>query len=73
MDNYSDIYGVAAENCVPQETVLTNVKLAHAYVPFEKMCDVYMPIDALKRGTAFPPLHNLDMWNKTDMRGEDYE
>ena len=42
--------------CVPQETVIKNVKLANAYVPFEKMCTTYTPMRALEEGTAFPEL-----------------
>lgn len=44
--------------CIPQETVLRNVRLARAYVPFQKLCSLYPPIEALKRGTAFPELYS---------------
>ena len=50
--------------CVPQETVINNVLLAHAYVPFEKMCTTFSPLSALRKGTAFPPLAAVYMWQK---------
>lgn len=43
-------------NCIPQETVIRDVRLAMAYVPFQKMCTLFSPMEALKRGTAFPEL-----------------
>jgi hypothetical protein len=52
------MYSMCPMPCVPQETVLRNVKLARAYVPFQKLCSLYSPIDALKRGTAFPELYS---------------
>ncbi|MCM0649825.1 spore coat associated protein CotJA [Clostridium swellfunianum] len=45
-------------NCIPQETVIKNVRLAAAYVPYQKMCELFRPIEALKRGTAFPELYS---------------
>jgi hypothetical protein len=45
-------------NCIPQETVIKNVRLAAAYVPYQKMCELFKPIEALKRGTAFPELYS---------------
>ena len=42
--------------CIPQETVIRNVRLAAAYVPFQKLCTLFAPIEALKKGTAFPEL-----------------
>jgi hypothetical protein len=45
-------------NCVPQETVIRNVRLAAAYVPWQKMCELLNPIEALKKGTAFPELYS---------------
>lgn len=32
-------------------------KLAHAYVPYQKMCQVYEPREALCKGTLFPELY----------------
>lgn len=46
------------ENCIPQETTIKDVKLARAYVPFQKMCSIFSPIEALKRGTIFPELYS---------------
>lgn len=43
-------------NCIPQETVIRDVRLAMAYVPFQKMCTLFPPMEALKKGTAFPEL-----------------
>ena len=45
-------------NCIPQETVIKNVRLAAAYVPYQHMCELFRPIEALKRGTAFPELYS---------------
>jgi hypothetical protein len=43
-------------NCIPQETVIKDVRLAAAYVPYQKLCTLFPPLEALKRGTAFPEL-----------------
>ena len=45
-------------NCIPQETVIKNVRLAAAYVPYQKLCTLFTPLEALKRGTAFPELYS---------------
>ena len=45
-------------NCIPQETQIRNVRLAAAYVPFQKLCTLFAPLEALKRGTAFPELYS---------------
>ncbi|MBC2579752.1 spore coat associated protein CotJA [Clostridium sp. DJ247] len=44
--------------CIPQETVIRNVRLAAAYVPYQKLCTLFPPIEALKMGTAFPELYS---------------
>ncbi|NLY43876.1 MAG: spore coat associated protein CotJA [Clostridiaceae bacterium] len=44
--------------CIPQETVIRNVKLANAYVPFQNMCNLFSPIEGLKKGTIFPELYS---------------
>lgn len=44
--------------CIPQETVIRNVKLAAAYVPFQTLCNLFCPMDALKHGTIFPELYS---------------
>jgi hypothetical protein len=45
-------------DCIPQETVIKNVRLAAAYVPWQKMCELFNPLEALKKGTAFPELYS---------------
>lgn len=55
--------GSAAKNCVPQETYINDVKLAHAYVPRQKLCDTYTPLGSLMRGTAFPSIYDISGWD----------
>ncbi|WP_435788793.1 spore coat associated protein CotJA [Clostridium sp.] len=43
-------------NCTPQETVIKNVRLAAAYVPYQILCTLFSPLESLKHGTAFPEL-----------------
>lgn len=43
-------------NCIPQETVIENVRLAAAYVPFQKYCTRFSPMEGLMKGTVFPEL-----------------
>ena len=43
-------------NCIPQQTVLNDVRLARAYVPFQKYCGIMSPLESLMRGTAFAEL-----------------
>ena len=50
--------------CVPQETAIYNVRLARAYVPFQKMCTVFNPLEALSKGTMFPELYSPYEGNK---------
>ena len=45
-------------NCIPQELVIRDVRLAAAYVPYQRLCTLFTPIEALKRGTAFPELYS---------------
>ncbi|MBZ9615772.1 spore coat associated protein CotJA [Clostridium estertheticum] len=47
---------ITMDNCIPQETVIKNIRLAAAYVPYQKLCTLFSPIEALKRGTVFPEL-----------------
>lgn len=35
---------------------ITNIKLAHAYVPFQCLVCVYPPATGLEQGTIFPEL-----------------
>ena len=39
--------------CIPQQTVIEDVQLAAAYVPFQKFCGTLAPMEALCKGTAF--------------------
>lgn len=52
MNNLNPSMGV----CIPQETVIKDVLLARAYVPYHKFCVLFPPLEALQRGTAFPEL-----------------
>lgn len=45
-------------NCIPQEAVIRNVRLAAAYVPYQKLCTIFSPIEALSKGTVFPELYS---------------
>ena len=45
-------------NCIPQDTEIKGVRLAMAYVPWQKFCTTFSPIEALKRGTAFSELYS---------------
>ena len=47
--------------CIPQETVIENVQLANAYVPWQKLCATFTPMRSLIDGTAFPEL--LDVYS----------
>ena len=47
-----------AGNCVAQETSIRDVRLAAAYVPFQNFCTMFSPLEALKKGTAFPELYS---------------
>ena len=51
------------DKCIPQETVINNVKLAQAYVPFQILCTTFVPEVGLTKGTIFPPL--WDNYTKT--------
>ena len=46
------------DKCIPQEMVINNVRLAAAYVPYQQLCTLLSPIEALKHGTAFPELYS---------------
>ena len=46
------------KNCTPQETDIKNVRLAMAYIPFQILCELFKPLEALNRGTAFPELYS---------------
>lgn len=55
-DDMKKMSSQPSSNCIPQETVIKDVRLAMAYVPFQKMCTLFSPMEALRRGTAFPEL-----------------
>jgi hypothetical protein len=48
----------AMNNCIPQETIIRDVRLAAAYVPYQNICTLFSPIEALRRGTVFPELYS---------------
>lgn len=52
--------------CIPQEMVIENVRLAAAYIPFQYLCDLFNPAEALVKGTAFPEL--FSPYSKRDKR-----
>lgn len=65
------VKGSTMNNCIPQETVIKNVRLAAAYVPYQKLCTLFSPLEALKRGTAFPELFSpYDGENKKNRPSE---
>ena len=57
---------VTPNKCIPQEININNVRLARAYVPFQKLCNTYTPLGALRKGTAFPPLYNAYGWERRE-------
>lgn len=46
------------QQCIPQELVIRNVRLAAAYVPYQRLCTLLSPIEALRHGTVFPELYS---------------
>ena len=52
------VYCSPMNNCITQETVIKDVRLAAAYVPYQYLCTLFSPIEALKRGTVFPELYS---------------
>jgi hypothetical protein len=83
-DNYSDMFEPAVNFspvgvngtvnsegvCVDHETVITDVQLAHGYVPFQKLCPTFTPMNSLRNGTIFPGLYDPRWDNKQWMGGE---
>ena len=53
MSNYA---GTHESNCKCKESPIRDVQLAHAYVPFQKLCSLLSPQESLRVGTAFPEL-----------------
>ncbi len=58
--------------CIDHETELRDVKLAHAYVPFQKLCPTFVPLTALKKGTIFPGLIGVYGWVPRQEIGGEY-
>lgn len=44
--------------CMPQENIIRNVRLATAYVPYQRLCTLFKPLEALSKGTVFPELYS---------------
>lgn len=57
-EDYPDM-ATQARPCVPWEQVINDVQIAHAYVPWQKLCGTFVPMQALRKGTAFPELTGL--------------
>ncbi|MEL7650093.1 MAG: spore coat associated protein CotJA [Sedimentibacter sp.] len=51
-------YIAGPANCIPQEMSIENVRLSAGYVPFQFLCDLFNPMEALAKGTAFPELYS---------------
>lgn len=45
------------KDCIPYETPILPDSLARAYVPIQKICDYFEPMEGLKNGTIFPGLY----------------
>jgi hypothetical protein len=59
-------------DCIDRETELRDMKLAHAYVPFQKLCPTFVPLTALKKGTIFPGLVGVYGWVPRKETGGEY-
>lgn len=57
-DYMKQMKGLNTDQCVPQEMEIQNVRLAAAYVPYQKLCTIFTPLEGLKRGTLFPELYS---------------
>lgn len=70
MSNHMIDSNMDGKSCVPQETTITHVRLAHAYVPFQKFCTTMTPIKSLMEGTVFPELTDMYMqnWNPQNVK-----
>lgn len=56
MNNNPDLYCNRLPYCCPG--YYSELKLAHAYVPFQCLNNVYEPMAGLCRGTVFPELYS---------------
>lgn len=43
-------------NCYPPGSGMGNMKLAHAYIPYQRYSDHYPLVEAFKKGTLYPEL-----------------
>jgi len=57
-EDYPDM-ATLGKPCVPWEQVIQDVMIAHAYVPWQNLCTLQLPMKALKCGTVFAELTNL--------------
>ncbi|WP_326908681.1 spore coat associated protein CotJA [Sedimentibacter sp. MB31-C6] len=57
-DNLYNESSMPMNKCIPQEMVIENVRLAAAYVPYQKLCELFNPLESLRKGTAFPELYS---------------
>lgn len=66
--------GIRYENtnigCIDREQVIEDPRLAHAYVPIQKLCSTFTPMTALRKGTIFPGLVNVYGWESKQFGGE---
>lgn len=53
-------------DCIDREQVIEDPRLAHAYVPIQKLCSTFTPITALRNGTIFPGLVNVYGWESKE-------
>ncbi len=64
--------GRSKADCIDHETEITDVELAHAYVPFQEFCPTFTPMTSLKKGTAFPGLVGVYGWERRQGMGGDF-
>lgn len=55
--SYSNMDYSAKPNMDYNAKMDTHFQLAHAYIPFQVLSDVYGPTEALCKGTLFPKLN----------------
>lgn len=60
-------------HCIPQEMIIRDVKLARAYVPFQRLCSTFPTIEALCKGTLFPELFSPYVAPNKKQRPPEYE
>lgn len=57
MINLKELGYMDCNDCVPYETPIKPNSLARAYVPMQKICGYFEPMEGLKNGTIFPGLY----------------